>query len=159
MNKILLLSLLSLVLSETVSDDKKGPASHPKHYESQYFCVDYFPWDEDYEQWYDDLDTTTFIPQGASDCVDTLMWDKYENRYYDRCCFVRFQIEGVMHAGCIALTEEQFSDISESIRKMENGDKRYWVSNAAGSKIYQLDCNSSYLKILSLASIILALVF
>ena len=159
MNKILFLCLLSLVLSETVSDDKKGPAAHPKHYESQYFCVDYFPWDEDYEQWYDDLDTTTFIPQGASDCVDTLMWDKYENRYYDRCCFVRFQHNGVMHAGCIALTEEQFSDISESIRKMENGDKKYWVAEAANSKIYQLDCNSSYLKLLSFASIILSLIF
>ena len=159
MNKVILLSLLSLVLSETVSDDKKGPAAHPKHYESQYFCVDYFPWDEDYEQWYDDLDTTTFIPQGASDCVDTLMWDKYENRYYDRCCFVRFQIEGVMHAGCIALTEEQFSDISESIRKMENGDKKYWVAEAANSKIYQLDCNSSYLKLLSFAIFIMALIF
>ena len=159
MNKVILLSLLSLVLSETVSDDKKGPAAHPKHYESQYFCVDYFPWDEDYEQWYDDLDTTTFIPQGASDCVDTLMWDKYENRYYDRCCFVRFQHNGVMHAGCIALTEEQFSDISESIRKMENGDKKYWVAEAANSKIYQLDCNSSYLKLLSFAIFILALIF
>ena len=64
-----------------------------------------------------------------------------------------------MHAGCIALTEEQFSDISESIRKMENGDKKYWVAEAANSKIYQLDCNSSYLKLLSFAIIILALIF
>ena len=160
MNKILLLSLLSLALC--ISDDLKGPAAHPKNYESETFCVDYFPWDEDMNDgagmWIDD-NSTYPIPQGVSDCVDTLMWDKYEGRYYDRCCYVRFQLEGEMHGGCIALTEEQFSDISESIRKMENGDKRYWVSNAAGSKIYQLDCNSSYLKIFSLASIILAFVF
>ena len=157
MNKILLLGLISLVLS--TSDDLKGPAANPKHYESERFCVDYFPWDEDFENWYDNLPTTKFIPGGVSDCVDTLLWDKYDSRYYDRCCYVRFQIEGNMHAGCIALTEEQYSDISESIIKMENGDKKYWGAAATGSKIYQLDCNSSYLKILSFASILLALIF
>ena len=159
MNKILLLSLLSLALCQ-ISDDLKGPAAHPKHYEAKEFCVTYFPWDEDMNDgagmWIDD-NSTYPIPQGVSDCVDT--WDKWEGRYYDRCCYVRFQLQGIMHGGCIALTEEQFSDISESIRKMENGDKKYWVTQAAGSKIYQLDCNSSYLKIFSLASIILAFVF
>ena len=157
MKRILLITLLSLVLS--VTDDEKGPAANPIHSESEEFCVTFFPWDEDEVDWYDNFADSDRIPQGVSDCVDTLLWDQYENRYYDRCCFVRFQIEGVMHAGCIALTEEQFSDISESIRKMENGDKKYWVAEAANSKIYQLDCNSSYLKLLSFASIILALIF
>ena len=157
MNKILLLSLLTLVVSETISDDAKGPAAHPKHYESERFCVDYFPWDEDYDKWYDDLDPS-FIPQGVSDCVDTLLWDRYEGRYYDRCCYVRFQYQGYMHGACMSLTEEQFSDISESIRKMEEGNKRFWLA-PAGTKIYQLDCNSSYLKLLSLATILLALIF
>ena len=161
MNKILLLSLLSLVLCQ-ISDVLKGPAANQKHYEAKEFCVTYFPWDEDMNDGAGmciDDNSTYPIPQGVSDCVDTLMWDKWEGRYYDRCCYVRFQLQGKMHGGCIALTEEQFSDISESIRKMENGDKKYWVTQAAGSKIYQLDCNSSYLKILSLASIILAFVF
>ena len=155
MNKILLLSLLSLVIS--VSDDLKGPAVNPKHDEATEFCVTYFPWDEDVNKWYDEFNDE--IPNGVSDCVDTLMWDKYEGRYYDRCCYVRFQLKGVMHAGCIALTEDQYLDISESIRRMENGDKQYWVTEAKGSKIYQLDCNSSYIKLLSFASIILALIF
>ena len=155
MNKVLLLSLLSLVIS--VSDDLKGPAVNPKHNEATEFCVTYFPWDEDVNQWYDEFNTE--IPNGVSDCVDTLMWDKYDNRYYDRCCYVRFQLKGVMHAGCIALTEDQYLDISESIIRMENGDKQFWVTEAKGSKIYQLDCNSTYLKLLSFASIILALIF
>ena len=161
MNKILLLSLLSLVLCQ-ISDDLKGPAAHPKHYEAKEFCVTYFPWDEDMNDgagmWIDD-NSTYPIPQGVSDCVDTLMWDKYEGKYYDRCCYVRFQKDGIMHGGCIALTEEQYLDISESIRKMENGDRSYWVTAGAGTKIYQLDCNSSYLKLLSFASILLALIF
>ena len=155
MNKVLLLSLLSLVIS--VSDDLKGPAVNPKHNEATEFCVTYFPWDEDVNQWYDEFNTE--IPNGVSDCVDTLMWDKYDNRYYDRCCYVRFQLKGVMHAGCIALTEDQYLDISESIIRMEHGVKQFWVTEAKGSKIYQLDCNSTYLKLLSFASIILALIF
>ena len=155
MNKILLLSLLSFVVS--VSDDLKGPAVNLKHDEATEFCVKYFPWNEDVNKWYDEFNDE--IPNGVSDCVDTLLWDKYEGRYYDRCCYVRFQLKGVMHAGCIALTEDQYLDISESIRRMENGDKEYWVTEAKGSKIYQLDCNSSYLKLLSFASIILALIF
>ncbi len=156
MNKILLLSLISFAIS--ISDDDKGPAVNPKHYEGTEFCVTYFPWDEDLSDgegdWYDNYYTD--IPQGVSDCVDTLMWDKYEDRYYDRCCYVRFQKDGIMHGGCIALTEEQYLDISESIRKMENGDRSYWVTAGAGTKIYQLDCDSSYLKLLSFASILLA---
>ena len=156
MNKIVLLSLLSLVLS--ITDDDKGPAAHPIHEQSEKLCVDYFPWDEDRLDWYDNLVGASEVPQGVSDCVDTLMWDKYDQRYYDRCCYVRFQHQGDMHAGCIALKEEQYLDISESIRKMEDGDIAYWVREAAGSKIYQLDCNASYLKLLSFAFILLALI-
>ena len=158
MNKIVLLSLLSLVLSVSVTDDEKGPAVHPIHDQSEEFCVTSFPWDEDRLDWYDNIVDASEVPQGVSDCVDTLMWDKYEQRYYDRCCYVRFQHQGNMHAGCIALKEEQYLDITESIRKMEDGDKAYWVKEAAGSKIYQLDCNASYLKLLSFAFILLALI-
>ena len=162
MNYILLLSLVSLVIS--VSDDLKGPAYNPKYPNAEEFCVDYFPWDEDLNDgagdWIDNHSSEyPDIPNGVSDCVDTLLWDKYENRYYDRCCYVRFQFEGQMHAGCMELTEEQYLDIAESIRKMEQGDKRYWVTQAAGSKIYQLDCSSSFIKIVSIASILLALIF
>ena len=64
-----------------------------------------------------------------------------------------------MHGGCIGLSEEQFLDITETIIRLENGDKNLWTSNAANSKVYQLDCNSSYLKLLSIASILLAFIF
>ena len=158
MKRLLLLCLISLVLSETVSDDDKGPAVHPKHSDSEIFCDEYFPWDEDSGNYYDD-NSTNPIPQGVSDCVDTLLWEKYEERYYDRCCYLRFQTNGYMHAGCMLLTEEQFSDISESIRRIEEGDKKFWVKQAPSSKVYELDCSSSYLKIISLASILLALIF
>ena len=159
MNKILLLSLLSLVVSQrVVTDDEKGPAYNPKNAESNAFCSEYFPWNETAKKWYDDVNPDQ-VPSGVSDCIDTLLWNADDGRYYDRCCYIRFQIDGNMHAGCIPLSEEHYLDISETIIRMENGDKRYWVAEGVNSKIYQLDCNSSYLKLLSFASIILALIF
>ena len=157
MKRILLITLLSLVLS--VTDDEKGPAANPIHSESEEFCVTFFPWDEDEVDWYDNFADSDRIPQGVSDCVDTLLWDQYKNRYYDRCCYVRFQVNGSMHGGCVELTEEQYLDISETIRKIENGDKSILVAETAGSKVYQLDCNASYLKLLTFGLISFSLLF
>ena len=62
-----------------------------------------------------------------------------------------------MHQGCVGLTQEQFSDTTETIYKMENGDRLIWTSTAKNSKIYQLDCNASYLKFISLAVALIGL--
>ena len=157
MKKVLLFCLICFVMN--ISDDLKGPSINPKHYDSDKLCVDYFPWDEDIPDWIDN-DYTQYpnIPTGVSDCIDTLLWDEYDQRYYDRCCYVRFLIKGKMHQGCIALTESQYLDITESIRRMEEGDKAFWVSEAKGSKIYQLDCASSYIKALSFVFALIALI-
>ena len=64
-----------------------------------------------------------------------------------------------MHGGCVELTEEQYLDISETIRKIENGDKSILVAETAGSKVYQLDCNASYLKLLTFGLISFSLLF
>ena len=157
MKKVLLFCLICFVMN--ISDDLKGPSINPKHYDSDKLCVDYFPWDEDISDWIDNDPTHhPGIPTGVSDCIDTLLWDKYKNRYYDRCCYVRFLVEGSMHQGCIGLTEAQYLDITESIRLMEQGDKAFWVSKAKGSKIYQLDCASTYIKALSFVFALIALI-
>ena len=96
------------------------------------------------------------LPKGVSECVDFLLWDPYKERYNDRCCFIRLQVDGEMHAGCIGLTEEQFMDSTETIRRIEAGDKNLWTSASKGSKVYQLDCASSYLKVLYVASFLVA---
>ena len=158
MNKILLICLFALASCIRNSTDPKGPSANPKHPTAEKFCVDYFPWDEDENKWYDELTGSDPI-RGVSDCVDTLLWDKYDIRYYDRCCFLRFQLDGVMHQSCMSLTEEQYLDISESIRKMEEGDKNYWTTTQArGSKIYQLDCSSSYLTLIYISLVLLSLI-
>ena len=158
MNKILLICLFTLALA--VSEGEKGPAHYPKHSQSDKFCVDYFPYDEDTLEWVDEMSTTTTsFPTGASECVDTLLWDKYDQRYYDRCCYIRFQINGKMHGGCAILTEEQYLDIAETIRRIEEGDPLIIDKATANSKVYQLDCNSYFIKAFSIASFLIAFIF
>lgn len=156
MKALLLFSLVCLAIS--VSDDKKGPAVNPKHSESDQFCNELSAWQPEPEDWIDNVSNEN-IPTGVSDCVDNLLWDENKNKYYDRCCYVRLQLKGVMHGGCIGLSEEQYLDISETIIRMENGDKNIWTTEATGAKIYQLDCSSSFLSLLSFAIVLLALIF
>ena len=149
MDKYLLLCLISVVISATTED----PAVNKKHPESPNYCVEYFPYDEDYETYC----CTEGGPSGVSDCVDNQLWDKYDGRYYERCCYIRFQLKGYMYSGCFELTEEQYLDITESIKGIEEGRSAYWLS-PAGAKVYQLDCSSSYIKILSSICILVALI-
>ena len=156
MKNILTICLICFALSETVTEDEKGPAYNLKHAQSDKLCHD----------------NSTGIPTGVSDCVDSLLWVSELDRYADRCCYMRYQKKGEMFARCIALTEVQYMDISETIQRFEKGEsltKKYFSKknkdSVAGdletefenSKIYQLDCASSYLKVLSIASALFAL--
>ena len=152
MKKILFIALVCFVLSTTeVDENKLGPSSNYKHQGATVSCEDLYV--KDSTGW-----RKTDVAQGVSDCVDTLLWSQHYQRYFDRCCYVRFQLEGLMYAGCVGLSEENYLDTSETIRKMEEGDRSIWTQDAAGSKVYQLDCKSSYIKVLSVASILLALI-
>ena len=62
-----------------------------------------------------------------------------------------------MHAGCVGLHQENLNDSTETIKRMERGDRAIWTRLGEGSKIYQLDCNSSFLKYFYLASLLLCL--
>jgi len=93
------------------------------------------------------------IPGGVSDCIDLQLWNSHDKYYFDKCCYVRFQKDGIMHAGCVGLAQEQLIDITETIRKMEDGDRGIWTREGANSRIYQIDCSSSYIKYMSFAII------
>ena len=149
MKTILILSLICFALTVD-SEDEKGPAYNLKHSQSEELCTDYSPFQEL---------SSEDVPGGVSDCVDLLLWDGNRGKYSDRCCYIRFQLEGEMYGGCIGLSEENYLDITETIRRIEDGDKNLWTSETANSKVYQLDCDSSYLKFFSIASILLALIF
>ena len=114
-------------------------------------------------------------PESSSDCVDLSLYGKArfknEKKYFDRCCFVRFQLFGIEDKECRALTEEEYLDIVETKKNMEKEyDENYrdeliplldggTSTEGYRTKIYQIDCASSYIKFLSIASILLALLF
>ena len=161
MKKILFICLICFVLNDDIYD--KGPAANPKNEGAKRTCESLYAYqttdDDDNAEikgWADDLSTSK-MPEGASDCVDSYLYRN--DRYYDRCCYIRLQVKGHMHAGCIALTEEDYLDIAETMRKIEDGEKKYCTSETRGSKVYQIDCASSYLKIFTFVSALFALIF
>lgn len=135
-------------------DDIIGPAYNYEDRGDDTTCSDLYVrkdgyWSDTYYQ----SETSRYVPNGVSDCIDLQLWSTAKNQYFDKCCYVRFQKEGIMHAGCVGLTQEQLIDITETIKRMEDGDRAIWTREAANSKIYQLDCSSSYIKYVSFALI------
>ena len=110
-------------------------------------CSDYYV--KKSSGWFDDVRDEADVPGGVSDCIDLQLWSSQKSQYYDKCCYIRFQKEGRMHAGCVGLTQEKLIDITETIKRMESGDRAIWTREGANTKIYQLDCSSSYIKYLS----------
>ena len=114
-------------------------------------------------------------PESSSDCVDSYLYGEGFSsngaKYFDRCCYVRFQIYGKTYNRCRALTEEEYLDIVETKKKFEKKYDEFYreevipitysETNTEGyyTKIYQIDCSSSYIKFLSIANILLALLF
>ena len=92
-------------------------------------------------------------PKGSSDCVDRDLnaGDEKHNRYIDKCCFLRYRREGEMKRTCIGVDRQAFMDIPEYIERLENLDP--------AKKIYELNCNSSYLKIFALGFALFSLLF
>ena len=152
---IILFALIYFITCiNTEHEDRLGPAYNIEDRgEDSLSCSDYYVVRG--SDWLDDLEDTDFVPNGPSDCVDLHLWSPKNNKYFDRCCYVRFQIKGKMHAGCVGLVQEYVNDSTETIRRMEKGDKAIWTTAAANSKIYQLDCSSKYLKYISFASILI----
>ena len=107
-------------------------------------------------QWLDDnYSSSNFVPLGVSDCVDLHLWSKAKNTYFDKCCYVRFQKDGEMHSGCVGLKQDNYADITETMRRMQKGDRVIWTREGEYSKIYQLDCSSVYLQYISFAALLL----
>ena len=160
MKKLLFLFLICFVFGQNITVvDYIGPAKNYKHPQSEKNCVEYYAYDDENHEWYDEVELESDVPKGVSDCVDTLLYDPYDSKYYDRCCYIRLQSKGVMHEGCMSLTEDQYLDIAETMRKIEEGDPSIIARKTRGCKVYQLDCNSNYIKALTIASILLALFF
>ena len=149
---ILLFSILFFVTC--VDEELLGPAHNLEERISSYSCSDYYVYQNG---WLDSLQILpdNVLPAGVSDCADLHLWSNQKGKYFDKCCYVRFQLNGQMHSGCVGLSQFHYSDITETKHKMEQGDRNIWTRRALNSKIYQLDCDSSYLNYISMAVILL----
>lgn len=94
---------------------------------------------------YDDKHQDTQLPFSYSDCIDHILNDG--DKYIEKCCYIRLQHRGTMHAGCIPLNQDQYSDIVETQRLIENGDKAFWGGELKNVKVYSIECSASYLKL------------
>ena len=92
----------------------------------------------------------------TSTCVDRNL---YEDGYYDKCCYIRFRKKGRMYAGCIGLTREYYIDVVQTIENIEKGTMPKKYSELKDSKIYELNCKSSYLKLFALSFALISLLF
>ena len=104
----------------------------------------------------------TAEPTSLSECVDLNLY--FEKRYYDRCCFVRFQYDGEQHNWCFPLKEEHYLDITGTITRFEEDYKTYFATDDVDKegkqvKVYQFDCSASHIKFLFIATFLLALLF
>ena len=108
----------------------------------------------------------SYTPDSLSDCVDLNLYSG--RRYYDRCCFVRMVLLGTPDRSCVPLTEEKYLDIVQTKEDLEKQfDEAYLepfremglIKNTEGyhTKIYQIDCASSYIKLVSIAITLMAL--
>ena len=88
----------------------------------------------------------------TSTCVDLGLESLYyENYYYDKCCFVRLRINGYMLSECFGIYRDEFMDVPELIESIEK--------ESPYMKIYEFNCNSSYLKSLALFFALFSLLF
>ena len=85
-------------------------------------------------------------------CVDLDLTSKFnENRYYEKCCYMRYRIEGKMGSTCLGIFRRDFIDIPNLID--------IWEKDSPEMKIYEFNCNSSYLKIFVLGFALFSLLF
>jgi hypothetical protein len=152
-----ILYLISCATTDEYEQMKMGPALNAENRGGMQSCNELYVGKDD--NWLDDENPES-LPGGVSDCVDLYLWNSAKGKYFDKCCYIRFQKAGKMHAGCIGLSQENYNDIAETIRRMELGDKTIWTARGINSKIYQLDCGSSYFKYITLAAVFfMALLF
>ena len=132
--------------------DKDGPALNVEIRDTDRSCDDYSA--IDYQGGFSDQDDI-----GTSDCVDYKLYSQIRGKYYDKCCYIRLMKDGVMHGGCIGLFRDQLIDITETIKRIENGDKNTWTSASLNSKVYDLDCEASYIQVFVLVFALFSLLF
>ena len=91
------------------------------------------------------------IEEPSAECVERDLKMINSDNYFDKCCYVRYRKAGKMRSECLGIFREDFMDIPEFIDGLE--------ADLPEIKIYEFNCNSSYLKIFVLVFALFNLLF
>ena len=116
---------------------------------------------------YPDCDEITEEPQGVSDCVDRNLAYTEKNvvKYYDKCCFFKYLLNGETTQICVGLERDEVIDVIDYINlgekeaRKELRDIIFKKKRDGYLKVYSLDCEASFIKIFTLAFALLVLLF
>lgn len=76
--------------------------------------------------------------KGPNDCKKVVLDDDDREKGYTHCCYIELKYKGENTKGCVPLSENDYKDIDEAEKKVNNMDD---FDEA------QIDCYSYYLKI------------
>ena len=93
--------------------------------------------------------------EGISDCVDLDLYNEEENKLYGKCCYMSYQVRGIMVRECEGFTPQELQDIPGTIKELQ----KLAIDSGSPIKIYQLDCDGPYIKILNLFFVLFGFLF
>ena len=91
------------------------------------------------------------IEEPSAECVERDLKMINSDNYFDKCCYVRYRKAGKMSSECLGIFRRDFIDIPNLID--------IWEKDSPEMKIYEFNCNSSYLKIFVLVFALFNLLF
>ena len=99
----------------------------------------------------DDTDEELIQPRY---CFAQHLYDEEKNKYYSRCCYMRYQYSGNTHNACVGLTDDDMMDVVQYEKNLEDEFK---YTFGAEMKIYDIYCDSSLVYISTIAIFLLGL--
>ena len=84
-------------------------------------------------------DNDLIIPE---DCFSQNLYRKNRQYYFNKCCYVRYQLEGTIYNGCAGMSDEQMMDIVVARKELEQHAAEYLNKDLWISELY---CKGSYI--------------
>ena len=76
------------------------------------------------------------------DCFSQHLYRRNRLYYFNKCCYVRYQLEGTIYNGCVGMTDDEMQDTTEAIARLQEHSLEYHRKNLFISELY---CKGSYI--------------
>ena len=102
---------------------------------NDYYCKPFFDLDGEEPT----KNNSLLTPQ---DCFSQHLYRRNRQYYFNKCCYVRYQIEGTIYNGCAGMTDDQMWDINTAISDLRQYSSEYLRKELYISEIY---CKGSFI--------------